>query len=49
MNKVDKVLAAGGLLLTGYFIGFYEFKYKATKALLDAVLKKQKEEEKAQA
>lgn len=49
MNKVEKVLAAGGLLLTGYCIGFYEFKYKATKALLDAVLKKQKEEEKAQA
>lgn len=49
MNKVGQVLAAGGLLLTGYFIGFYEFKYKATKALLDAVLEKQKEEEKAQA
>ena len=48
MNKVGQVLAAGGLLLTGYFIGFYEFKYKATKALLDAVLEKQKEE-KAQA
>lgn len=48
MNKVGQVLAAGGLLLTGYFIGFYEFKYKATKALLDAVLKEQKEE-KAQA
>ena len=49
MNKVGQVLAAGGLLLTGYFIGFYEFKYKATKALLVAVLKEQKEEEKAQA
>lgn len=49
MNKVGQVLAAGGLLLTGYFIGFYEFKYRATKALLDAVLEKQKEEEKAQA
>lgn len=48
MNKVGQVLAAGGLLLTGYFIGFYEFKYKATKALLDAVLEKEKEE-KAQA
>lgn len=48
MNKVGQVLAAGGLLLTGYFIGFYEFKYRATKALLDAVLKEQKEE-KAQA
>ena len=30
-------------------IGYYEFKYKATKALLDAVIKEQKEEEKAQA
>lgn len=49
MNKVGQVLAAGGLLLTGYFIGFYEFKYRATTALLDAVLKKEKEEEKAQA
>lgn len=49
MNKVGQVLAAGGLLLTGYFIGFYEFKYRATKALLDAVLEKQKEEEETQA
>lgn len=48
MNKVGQVLAAGGLLLTGYFIGFYEFKYRATKALLDAVLEERKEE-KAQA
>lgn len=48
MNKVGQVLVAGGLLLTGYFIGFYEFKYKATKAMLDAVLEKQKED-KAQA
>lgn len=49
MNKVGQVLAAGGLLLTGYFIGFYEFKYKATKALLDAVLEQQKEKEETQA
>ena len=48
MNKVGKVLVAGGLLLTGYFIGFYEYKYKATKALLEAVIEKQ-EEEKTQA
>ena len=48
MNKVGKVLAAGGLLLTGYLIGFYEFKYRATKALLEAVLEEQ-EDEKAQA
>ena len=48
MNKVGKVLAAGGLLLTGYLIGFYEFKYKATKALLEVVIEKQ-EEEKTQA
>lgn len=48
MKKVEKVLAAGGLLLTGYLIGFYEFKYKATKALLEAVIEKE-EKEKAQA
>lgn len=44
MNKVGQVLAAGGLLLTGYLIGFYEFKYKATKAMLEAILEEQKEE-----
>lgn len=30
-------------------IGYYEFKYKATKVLLYAVIKEQKEEKKAQA
>lgn len=49
MNKVGQVLAAGGLLLTGYLVGFYEFKYKATKAMLEAMLEEEEKEEKAQA
>lgn len=45
MNKNTLKLVAVGL--AGYFIGFYEYKYKATKALLDVTcdqLKKEKEE-----
>ena len=44
MNSVGKVLVAGTLLLTGYFAGFYEMKYKTMKYLLEVSSKKNDEE-----
>ena len=43
MKTIAKALAAGGLLLTGYFVGFYEMKYKTMKVLLESVAKKDEE------
>ena len=40
MNKFIKYAAIG---LAGYFIGFYEFKYKLAKAVALASLKKEEE------
>ena len=44
MRPVAKALAAGGLLLVGYFAGFYEMKYKTMKCLLQATIEKKEEE-----
>lgn len=46
MNTVGKVLAAGGLLATGYLVGFYEMKYKTMKVLLKAAYREEKESQK---
>lgn len=34
-----KLIAVG---LAGYFVGFYEYKYKMTKSLLDATIEQNK-------
>lgn len=46
MKTVGKVLVAGGLLTTGYLVGFYEMKYKAMKVLLKAAYRDEKESQK---
>lgn len=46
MNTVRKALAAGGLLLTGYLVGFYEMKYKTMKVILNAATRNEEESQK---
>lgn len=47
MKTLGKALVAGGVFLAGYFVGFYEMKYKTMRALL-FMSNKQKEEEESQ-
>ena len=45
MNNLGKVLRTGAVFVAGYLVGFYEFKYKATRAMLECMLEKDEEEE----
>lgn len=42
MKSIDKIVLAGTAGLAGYFIGFYEMKYKTLKALTEIVVEKEK-------
>ena len=44
MKNVGKTLATGAVFLAGYFVGFYEMKYKIMKLMLEDKLKKEKED-----
>ena len=44
MKNVGKTLATGAVFLSGYFVGFYEMKYKIMKLMLEDKLKKEKED-----
>ena len=44
MKNVGKTLATGAVFLAGYFVGFYEMKYKIMKLMLEDKLKKEREE-----
>ena len=43
--NVKNILGYVAVGVTGYFIGFYEMKYKTLKTLLNVALEKEKEEE----
>ncbi len=45
MKNVGKVLATGAVFLAGYFVGFYEMKYKVMKMMLETKFEKKEEEE----
>ena len=44
MKNVGKTLATGAVFLAGYFVGFYEMKYKIMKLMLEDKLEKEKKE-----
>ena len=44
MKNVGKTLATGAVFLAGYFVGFYELKYKIMKLMLEDKLEKEKKE-----
>lgn len=50
MNNLGKALMGGAIFVAGYFVGFYEMKYKTMKVLLEHEIskKKKKEEEESQ-
>lgn len=44
IKNVGKTLTTGAVFLAGYFVGFYEMKYRIMKVMLEDKLKKEKEE-----
>ena len=48
MKNVGKTLATGAVFLAGYFVGFYEMKYKIMKLMLEDKLKKEDKGEESQ-
>ncbi len=48
MNNLGKALVGGAIFVAGYFVGFYEMKYKTMKVLLDHVISKKDEEKGSQ-
>ena len=48
MKNVGKTLATGVVFLAGYFVGFYEMKYKIMKLMLEDKLKKEERSEESQ-
>ena len=42
MKNINKIVLAGTAGLAGYFIGFYEMKYKTLKALTEMLIEKEK-------
>ena len=42
MKNIGKIVLAGTAGLAGYFIGFYEMKYKTLKALTETIIEKEK-------
>lgn len=40
MKNIGKIVLAGTAGLAGYFIGFYEMKYKTLKALTEIIVEK---------
>ena len=41
MKTLTKIAIAGVAGLAGYFIGFYEFKYKVMRAFTEAMIEKE--------
>ena len=48
MRNVGKTLVTGAVFLAGYFVGFYEMKYKIMKLMLEDKLKKEEKGEESQ-
>lgn len=48
MNNLGKALIGSAIFVAGYFVGFYEMKYKTMKVLLEHEISKNKEEEESQ-
>ena len=48
MKNVGKTLVTGAVFLAGYFVGFYEMKYKIMKLMLEDKLKKEEKGEESQ-
>ena len=48
MKNVGKTLATGAVFLAGYFVGFYEMKYKIMKLMLEDKFKKEEKGEESQ-
>ena len=48
MKNVGKTLATGAVFLAGYFVGFYEMKYRIMKLMLEDKLKKEEKGEESQ-
>lgn len=46
METYKKLLVTGAVFLGGYLIGFYEYKYKVTQALLRVMTDKTEESQK---
>ena len=48
MKNVGKTLTTGAVFLAGYFVGFYELKYRIMKLMLEDKLKKEEKGEESQ-
>ena len=48
MNNLGKALAAAAIFTAGYFVGFYEMKYKTMELMITALADKKKDEEESQ-
>ena len=49
MKTLGNILVGGAIFVAGYFVGFYEMKYKTMKTLLECeISKKKKVEEESQ-
>ena len=44
MKNLGKLIGAGAIFVAGYFVGFYEMKYKLMKCLVEGSLQKKTEE-----
>lgn len=44
MKNVGKTLATGAVFLAGYFVGFYELKYRMMKNILGELAEREKKE-----
>lgn len=44
MKNIGKIVLAGTAGLAGYFIGFYEMKYKTLKALMEIIVEKKEKQ-----
>lgn len=45
MNNFGKTLVGAAIFVAGYFVGFYEMKYKTMKWMVTALADKQKKDE----
>lgn len=48
MKTLGNVLVGSAIFVAGYFVGFYEMKYKTMKCLLEAEISKKDEKEESQ-
>ena len=48
MKTLGNVLVGGAIFVAGYFVGFYEMKYKTMKCLLESEISKKDEKEESQ-